>query len=56
MPTLHWIGKEAVTNHTKDVPFRMLEPDEKLSNSDEDGDGNVIAQGDNLHALKDLHT
>ena len=54
MPTLHWIGKEAVTNHHKDVPYRMLEPDESLSHGDEDGDGNLIVQGDNLHALKAL--
>ena len=22
MPTLNWIGKEAVVNHPKEVPFR----------------------------------
>ena len=26
MPTLHWIGKEAVVKHHKDVPYRLLEP------------------------------
>lgn len=26
MPTLNWIGKNAVVNHHKDVPFRLLEP------------------------------
>ena len=26
MPTLNWIGKEAVIRHHKDVPFRLLEP------------------------------
>ena len=25
MPTLHWIGKEKVINHHRDVPFRTLE-------------------------------
>ncbi|MDP1651333.1 MAG: hypothetical protein Q8L56_01275 [Rhodocyclaceae bacterium] len=25
MPTLKWIGKEAVVRHHKDVPFRLLE-------------------------------
>jgi len=25
MPTLHWIGKENVMNHQRDVPFRVLE-------------------------------
>ncbi len=54
MPTLHWIGKEAVTNHHKDVPYRMLEPDAKLSHGEDGGDGNLIVQGDNLHALKAL--
>ena len=59
MPTLNWIGKDAVIKHHKDVPFRLLEPDEKLSHADtknpENGyDGNLIVQGDNLHALKAL--
>ncbi|MDF1659399.1 MAG: site-specific DNA-methyltransferase [Verrucomicrobiales bacterium] len=53
MPTLNWIGKEAVIRHHKEVPFRLLETDEKLSHRDEDG-GNLIVQGDNLHALKAL--
>jgi hypothetical protein len=26
MPTLNWIGKDAVVKHHKDVPFRLLEP------------------------------
>jgi len=26
MPTLNWIGKEAVVKHHKDVPFPLLEP------------------------------
>ena len=56
MPTLNWIGKEAVIRHHKDVPFRLLEADEKLSHHGEQGsgDGNLIVQGDNLHALKAL--
>jgi adenine specific DNA methylase Mod len=53
MPTLNWIGKEAVIRHHKEVPFRLLETDEKLSHGDQ-GDGNLIVQGDNLHALKAL--
>jgi hypothetical protein len=24
MPILNWIGKEAVVNHDKEVPFRLL--------------------------------
>ncbi len=26
MPTLNWIGKEAVVKHHREVPFRLLEP------------------------------
>ena len=53
MPTLNWIGKEAVVKHHKDVPFRLLEPVPELSCGDADS-GNLIVQGDNLHALKAL--
>lgn len=53
MPTLDWIGKDAVIRHHKEVPFRLLEPDPKLSHGDP-GEGNLIVQGDNLHALKAL--
>ncbi|MES2407672.1 MAG: site-specific DNA-methyltransferase [Pseudomonadota bacterium] len=53
MPTLNWIGKEAVVKHHKDVPFRLLEPVPELSCGDA-GSGNLIVQGDNLHALKAL--
>lgn len=53
MPTLNWIGKEAVVKHHKEVPFRLLEPIPALSCGQEDS-GNLIVQGDNLHALKAL--
>ena len=53
MPTLNWIGKEAVVKHHKDVPFRLLEPVPELSCGPAE-DGNLIVQGDNLHALKAL--
>lgn len=53
MPTLDWIGKDAVIRHHKEVPFRLLEPDAELSQGD-GSDGNLIVQGDNLHALKAL--
>jgi adenine-specific DNA-methyltransferase len=53
MPTLNWIGKEAVVKHHKDVPFRLLEPVPELSCGPADS-GNLIVQGDNLHALKAL--
>jgi adenine-specific DNA-methyltransferase len=53
MPTLDWIGKDAVVRHHKEVPFRLLETDKKLSCGDPDS-GNLIVEGDNLHALKAL--
>jgi len=53
MPTLNWIGKEAVVKHHKEVPFRLLEPVPALSCGPADS-GNLIVQGDNLHALKAL--
>ena len=53
MPTLNWIGKDAVVKHHKDVPYRLLEPVPELSCGDP-ASGNLIVQGDNLHALKAL--
>ena len=53
MPTLNWIGKQAVVQHHKEVPFRLIEPDAELSCGAADS-GNLIVQGDNLHALKAL--
>ena len=53
MPTLNWIGKEAVVKHHQQVPFRLLEPDPSLTCGPSDS-GNLIVQGDNLHALKAL--
>lgn len=53
MPTLNWIGKEAVVRHHKDVPYRLLEPAPDLSCGETDS-GNLIVEGDNLHALKAL--
>ena len=50
MPTLNWIGKEAVETHHKQVPFRLLEQVDALSCGDKDT-GNLIVQGDNLLAL-----
>ena len=67
MPSLNWIGKDAVVNHHQDVPFRLLEPVQALScpplpqageSRGEGGSaadsGNLIVQGDNLLALKAL--
>jgi adenine-specific DNA-methyltransferase len=53
MPTLDWIGKAAVINHHRKVPYRLLQCDPKLSVGDPDS-GNLLVQGDNLEALKAL--
>ena len=68
MPTLNWIGKDAVVKHHNDVPYRLLEPVTALSLPAATGkgaggegesaidpyQGNLIVQGDNLQALKAL--
>jgi adenine-specific DNA-methyltransferase len=53
MPSLNWIGKEAVEHHHKDVPYRLVHCDGDLSAGDPDA-GNLLVQGDNLEALKAL--
>lgn len=52
MPSLNWIGKEAVTNHDKEVPFRLLK---KIKTASVGGESqNLIIHGDNLEGLKAL--
>jgi adenine-specific DNA-methyltransferase len=53
VPTLNWIGKEAVVNHHHHVPFHLLKDVPDLA-CGEPGDGNLIVEGDNLVALKAL--
>lgn len=53
MPTLNWIGKDAVVNHHLEVPFHLLKDVPDLSCGDP-GSGNLIVEGDNLVALKAL--
>ena len=53
MPTLDWIGKQAVINHHREVPTRLLHCDGALSAGDPDA-GNLLVEGDNLEALKAL--
>lgn len=53
MPTLNWIGKEAVVEHHKEVPFHLLRCDPDLSVGEVES-GNLLIQGDNLLALKAL--
>ena len=52
MATLNWIGKEAVVNHDKEVPFKLLEkvPSASVGKSSK----NLLIHGDNLEALKAL--
>ena len=53
MPKLDWIGKKAVVNHHREVPFHLLRENPDLSVGDP-GSGNLLVQGDNLLALKAL--
>lgn len=58
MPDLQFKGKEFVYNHHLSIPFRPLIPDSTKSligkNQPLKLDGNLIIEGDNLHALKAL--
>ncbi len=67
MPTLHWIGKQAVLDYHEQVPCRPLQRHPRLSvvpasGAGAGGDGggwenttdNLIVQGDNLAALQAL--
>ena len=62
MPTLHWIGKDAVIDHHKQVPFHLLkcDPQRSVDSPPALGEGsgersdNLLVQGDNLLALKAL--
>ena len=53
MPTLDWIGKGAVINHHREVPYHLLRCNGGLSAGNADA-GNLLVQGDNLLALKAL--
>jgi adenine-specific DNA-methyltransferase len=54
MTELTFKGKEFVYNHHLAVPFRPLVPDSNKGIGPVALDGNLIIQGDNLHALKAL--
>ena len=54
MPTLSWIGKPAVLTHHRTVPFRLLTAVKSHTFHPASGDGNLLVEGDNLHALKSL--
>jgi len=51
LPVLSWIGKEAIVNHDKEVPFRLLKKVKSLSVGESE---NLIIEGDNLEGLKAL--
>lgn len=53
MPVLDWIGKKAVVNHHREVPYRLIHCDKDKSVGDPDA-GKLLVQGDNLEALKAL--
>ena len=53
MPTLDWIGKQAVVNHHREVPYRLIHCDADLSAGNPEA-GNLLVQGDNLQALRAL--
>jgi site-specific DNA-methyltransferase (adenine-specific)/adenine-specific DNA-methyltransferase len=53
MPTLHWIGKEAVVDHHRSLPTRTLIADREMSVGDPAAE-NLLIEGDNLAALKAL--
>lgn len=51
MPTLNWIGKEAVINHHDEVPIHTLthDPDRSFGTENKPlGTGNLLIEGDNL--------
>ena len=54
MTELYFKGKEFVYNHHLAVPHRPLVPDADKGIGAPDLSGNLIIQGDNLHALKSL--
>ena len=54
MTELHFKGKEFVYNHHLAVPFRPLVMQPERGIGEPSLDGNLIIQGDNLHALKAL--
>ena len=53
MPTLNWIGKDAVVSHHHEVPFHLLKDVPSLACGDP-GTGNLVLQADNLLGLKAL--
>ncbi|MFM8332517.1 MAG: site-specific DNA-methyltransferase [Candidatus Methylumidiphilus sp.] len=53
MPLLHWLTRDADIHAATHTPYRLLEESPALSYGAGDS-GNMLIQGDNLHALKAL--
>lgn len=53
VPSLNWLGKDAVLNHHQDVPYKTLELKDSF-NCKKGTSENKIIHGDNLEALKAL--
>ena len=53
MPTLHWLNDEEARKQSRQLPYRLLDSDSKLSHGDSETESMLI-QGDNLEALKAL--
>jgi len=53
MPILNWSDCEQTRKAKTAVPFRLLKESQRLSYGDKNS-GNLLIQGDNLHALKAL--
>jgi len=54
MPTLQFKGKNIIWNHHLSVPYHTFDEVPELHYQPEQGDGNLIIEGDNLLALKAL--
>ncbi|MDD5091413.1 MAG: site-specific DNA-methyltransferase [Candidatus Wallbacteria bacterium] len=54
MPTLQFKGKNIIWNHHLAIPYHTLDDVQKLDFRADQGEGNLIIEGDNLLALKAL--
>jgi adenine specific DNA methylase Mod len=55
MPVLHWVGKDAILNHDREVPCRVLNKKRILSKGEKNNNQeNLLIKGDNLEVLKSL--
>ena len=52
MPVLNWIGKDKVVNHDKELPFRVLKQNKKLSVGEKSNRGHDISKSQFLALLR----